>query len=89
MLATAKMLYRSWDTRATLALALAILPSTSSGLHIPPNAVNGSLRSQYNYIVVGGGASGLVVANRLTEDPGGEYAFPSTPDSNLTDSHVQ
>jgi hypothetical protein len=27
-----------------------------------------SLQSHYDYIVVGGGVSGLVVANRLTED---------------------
>ena len=27
-----------------------------------------SLNEQYDYVVVGGGVSGLVVANRLTED---------------------
>ena len=29
-----------------------------------------SLRAEYDYIVVGAGASGLTVANRLTEDSG-------------------
>ena len=28
------------------------------------------LRSEYDYVIIGGGTSGLVVANRLTEDPG-------------------
>lgn len=28
-----------------------------------------NLRQTYDYLVVGGGTAGLVVANRLTEDP--------------------
>ena len=29
---------------------------------------NEDLRSSYTYVIIGGGVSGLVVANRLTED---------------------
>jgi len=38
-----------------------------------PHAVvfnhTGKLRESYDYIIAGGGTSGLVVANRLTENP--------------------
>jgi choline dehydrogenase-like flavoprotein len=33
------------------------------------------LRQQYDYIVIGGGTSGLVVANRLTENPAVSVLF--------------
>lgn len=30
------------------------------------------LKRQYDYVIIGGGTSGLTVANRLTEDPSGK-----------------
>ena len=48
----------------SLFLALLVRQVTGGGIHRDFN----SIQASYDYIIAGGGLTGLVVANRLTED---------------------
>ncbi|KAI6081602.1 putative GMC oxidoreductase [Hypoxylon rubiginosum] len=57
-------------TTASYALAAAFLLSFASATHLIPDTKGTlPLKDNYDYIVVGAGIGGLVVANRLSEDP--------------------
>lgn len=56
--------------RLALITLAACLPFQTLGLlHLHGRDLNAPLLDSYDYIVVGCGISGLVVTNRLTEDP--------------------
>lgn len=57
----------------TLSILLALLIYSSRALSLVSRVVstnsNSEVEESYDYVIIGGGTSGLVVANRLTEDP--------------------
>lgn len=56
-----------------LSLALAFVAYCSPIARLAEHAIvfnsTSQLREIYDYVIIGGGTSGLTVANRLTEDP--------------------
>jgi hypothetical protein len=69
----------------TLSVALSVLVSVQTVTALPRGSANAhvkrqtsSISSSYDYIIVGGGTSGLTVADRLTEDASSTRTLPET-----------
>lgn len=58
--------------RLEVALVFFQLSNLARSLHLDHRDLEASFLDCYDYVVVGGGISGMVVANRLTEDQDGE-----------------
>lgn len=52
------------------------LSSFSDALWISPDNLDRDLLSSYDFVIAGGGISGVVVANRLTENPNSMQIHP-------------
>jgi len=65
---------------------LSVLPLVAAATSL--SSRSSQQQSQYDYIVVGGGTSGLVVANRLSEDPNVSVLVIEAGDSVLDNPNV-
>ena len=60
----------------TIFSLLVTLGTTAFGVPVKENSTAVEHKAKYDYIIVGGGLSGLVVANRLTENRKGMFEVP-------------
>jgi hypothetical protein len=81
-----KPLGNSWCiTLVTLTAVSIAHPTLATHAIVKPSLLD--LSDLYDYIIIGGGTSGLTVANRLTEDPTSKHAHYILLAKSITISH--
>lgn len=54
-------------------VCLSLWLSLAAAVYIKPDNQDLSAEGKYDYVIVGGGIGGIVMANRLSEDPSGKF----------------
>ena len=69
--------FKMLSLRSLLCATIAALSAVdfADAAYLKPSDLDKYLLSSYDYLIVGGGPSGLTVANRLTEDPNGRFVI--------------
>jgi len=67
------------STLGALCTLVALFPAIATSIPLIPRYVSeNEILAAYDYVVIGGGTSGLTVANRLSEDPSSRLTLPRT-----------
>lgn len=71
-----------WSSVRPSSLLAALLAASTVSASVASRGLiagrDAQLLDTYNYVIVGGGASGLTVADRLTENPNGAHSYPNS-----------
>jgi len=67
------------STFGALYTLVALFPAITTSIPLIPRFISeNEILAAYDYVVIGGGTSGLTVANRLSEDPSSRLILPRT-----------
>lgn len=65
------------STLGTLCALVALFPAITTSIPLIPRYISeNEILAAYDYVVIGGGTSGLTVANRLSEDSSSRLTLP-------------
>lgn len=65
------------STLGTLCALVVLFPAVTTSIPLIPRYVSeNEILAAYDYVVIGGGTSGLTIANRLSEDSSSRLTLP-------------